>query len=63
MNEIENRIMFYIKRSYYVELATPDTTKLLGSTENKTRNGRNGKNVLHLENTEVILVHCNIVDY
>ena len=55
--------MFYIKRSYYVELATPDTTKLLGSTENKTRNGRNGKNVLHLENTEVILVHCNIVDY
>ena len=31
--------------------------KLLGSTENK-----NGKNVPHLEITEVLLVHCNMVN-
>ena len=35
--------------------------KLLGSTENKTNKDNNGENVLHLEITEVALVHCNIV--
>ena len=36
--------------------------KLLGSTENKITKDRNGENVPHLEITEVILVHCNIVN-
>ena len=36
--------------------------KLLGSTENKIRKVKNGKNVLHLEITEVVLVDCNIVN-
>ena len=36
--------------------------KLLGSTENKTTKDKNGKNVPHLEITEVVLVHCNIVN-
>ena len=36
--------------------------KLLGSTENKITKDRNGENVLHLEITEVVLVHCNIVN-
>ena len=35
--------------------------KLFGSTENKTTKDKNGKNVPHLEITEVVLVHCNIV--
>ena len=35
--------------------------KLLGSTENKITKGKNGENV-HLEITEVVLVHCNIVN-
>ena len=35
--------------------------KLLGSTENKTKKDKNGKNVLHLETKEVVLIHCNIV--
>ena len=35
--------------------------KLLGSTENKITKDKNGKNVPHLEITEVVLVHCNIV--
>ena len=32
--------------------------KLLGSTENN----KNGENVLHLETTEVVLIHSNIVN-
>ena len=35
--------------------------KLLGSTEKKITNDKNGENVPHLEITEVVLVHCNIV--
>ena len=36
--------------------------KSLRSTENKTTKDKNGKNVPHLEITEVALVHCNIVN-
>ena len=36
--------------------------KLLGSTESKITKDENGKNVPHLEITEEILVHCNIVN-
>ena len=37
--------------------------KLLGSTENKINKDENGKNVPHLDITEAVLVHCNIVSY
>ena len=36
--------------------------KLLGSTKNKMTKDRNGENIPHLEITEVVLVHCNIVN-
>ena len=36
--------------------------KLLGSTENKITQYKNSENVLHLEITEVALVHCDIVN-
>ena len=36
--------------------------KLLGSSENKITKDKNGKNVPHFEITEVVLVHCNIVN-
>ena len=36
--------------------------KLLGSTENKITKDKNGENVPHLEITEVVLVHCDIVN-
>ena len=36
--------------------------KLPGSTENKITKNKNGENVPHLENTEVVLVHCNMVN-
>ena len=36
--------------------------KLLGSNENKITKHKYGENVPHLEITEVVLVHCNIVN-
>ena len=36
--------------------------KLLGSTENKITKDKNDKNRPHLEITEVLLIHCNIVN-
>ena len=35
--------------------------KLLVSTENKITKDKNGESVPHLEITEVVLLHCNIV--
>ena len=61
-NKIQNRVTFKIKTGYYLELLTPETMKLLGSTENKITKDKNGENVPHLEITEVVLVHCNIVN-
>ena len=36
--------------------------KLIGSSENKMIKDENSGNVPHLEITEVVLVHCNIVN-
>ena len=62
INKIENRVTFKIKTGYYLELLTHETMKLLGSTENKIAKDKNGENVPHLRITEVVLVHCNIVN-
>ena len=35
--------------------------KLLGSAESKITKDKNGENVPHLEITEPVLVHCNLV--
>ena len=43
-------------------LLLEETMKLLGSTENKITKDKNGENVPHLEITEVVLAHCNIVN-
>ena len=62
VNKIKNRITFEIKNGYTLELLTPETMKLLGSIENKITKDKNGENVPHLEITEVVLVHGNIVN-
>ena len=62
VNMIENRITFRIKNGWSLELLTPETMKLLGSTENKITKDKNGENVPRLEITEVVLVHRNIVN-
>ena len=62
INKIENRTTFKIKTGCYLELLTPETMKLLGSTENKITRNRSEDDVLHLGITKVVLVHCNIVN-
>ena len=63
INRIKNRITFKIKTVYYLELLTPETMKLLGSTESKiTKDKNSDKNVPHLEIVELVLVHCNLVN-
>ena len=61
VNKIENRITFKTKDGYSLELLTSETMKLLESTENKITKDKYGENAPHLEITEVVLVHCNIV--
>ena len=45
VNKIENRIVFKIKTGYYVDLLTPETMKLLGSTKNKITKDKNGESI------------------
>ena len=54
--------MFNIKAGYYLELLTPETMKLLGSTKSKITKDKNGENIPYLEITEVVLIHCNVVN-
>ena len=61
VNKIENRITLKIKAVHYLELLTPEITKLLAKTKSNITKDENGLNVPHLEMTEVVLVHGNIV--
>ena len=62
LNKIENRITFKIKKGYYLVLLTPETMKLLGSSESKITKDKNCENVPHLEIVELVLDHCNLVN-
>ena len=62
VNKIENKITFKVKKGYSLELLTPETMKLLESTKNKIIKDKNGENVPHLEITDVVLIHCDIVN-
>ena len=62
VNKKGNRITFKIKTGHYLELSTLETMKLLKNTENKITKNKNGTGLPHLEVTQVILVHCNIVN-
>ena len=48
INKTENRITFKIKTGYYLEFLSPEAMKL--------------KNVPYLEITEVVFIHCNVVN-
>ena len=61
-NNITNRIVFKIKTGYKLELLSKETMKLLGSTSNSIDTDKNSENVQRLENIEVFLVHCNLVN-
>ena len=62
VNLIKKRITFKIKTAYYPKRLTPVTMKLFGSTKSTTIKDENDENTPHLEITEVVLVHCNIVN-
>ena len=62
INKIENRITFEIKAGCFLEILTPETMKLLGSTKSKITKNENGENVPDLEIAQVVLVHCNIIN-
>ena len=61
-NKISNRIVFKIKTGYKLELLSKETMKLLGSTKETIDADKNSENVPRLENVEVELVHCNLVN-
>ena len=60
-NKIKNRIVFKIKTDYKLELLTPETMRLLGSTEKDVDKDKDGELVPKLESVEVVLAHCNLV--
>ena len=62
VNKIETRVTFKINDEYSLEFVTSETMKLLGIPENKITKDKDGENAPHLEITEIILVHCNIVN-
>ena len=59
-NKIKNRIVFERKTSYKLELLTPETMKLLGSTKKDVDKNKDGEIVPKLESVVVALVHCNL---
>ena len=61
-NTIDNRIVFKIKTRYKLELLSKEIMKLLGSTKDIIDADKNSENVPKLENVEVVLVHCNLVN-
>ena len=62
VSKIQKRATFIIKNRYYLELLTPETMKLLLSTESKITGRKNGENVPHLEIVELVLIHSNYVN-
>ena len=61
-NTINNRIVFKIKSGYKLEVLSKETMKLLGSTKDIIDSDKNSENVPRLENLEVFIVHCNLVN-
>ena len=57
VNKIENRVKFKIKTRYYLQLLTPETMELVGSTKSKLKKNENDENVPHSEITELVSIH------
>ena len=62
VNKIKNRTVFKIKTGYKLELLSPETMKLLGSTKKYADQDKDGEDVPKLESVEVALVYCNLVN-
>ena len=55
--------MFKTKDGYELEIQTPETVILFGSTKRLIDKTKNGENVPNLEVVEVFLVQCNLADH
>ena len=62
VNEINNRIVFKIKSGYKLELLSKETMRLLGSSSDTIDGDKNSELVPKLENVDLVLVHCNVVN-
>ena len=62
VNEINNRIVFKIKSRYKLELLSKETMELLGSSTDTIDGDKNSELIPKLENVELVLVHCNLVN-
>ena len=56
------KCVFKIKTGYKLELLSPETIKLLGSTKKDVDKDKNEEGMSKLESVEVVLVHCNLVN-
>ena len=61
-NKTKNRIVFKIKTDCKIELLSPETMKSLGSAKKDVNKDKDGEDVPKLESTEVVLVHCNLLN-
>ena len=61
-NNVINRIVFKTKTGYKLELLSKETMKLLGSTSSIIDKDKNSDTVPKLENVEVVLVQCTLVN-
>ena len=62
VDKIKNRIVFKINTGYKLELLSPETVKLLGSSKKDVDYDKDGEDVPKLESVEVVLVYCNLVN-
>ena len=61
-NKIIKRIVFEVKTDNKLELLSPETMKLFGSTKKDVDNDKDGEGVPKPESVEVVLMRCNLVN-
>ena len=62
INRTNKRLVIKIKHGCKLELQTPETMNLFGSTKNLIEKTKNGEKVPGLEVVEIILFQCSLVD-
>ena len=60
--KIIKRIVFEVKTDNKLELLSPETMKLFGSTKKDVDNDKDGEDVPKPESVEVVLMRCNLVN-
>ena len=61
-NKIKSRIVFRVRTGYKLELLTKETMQLLGSSKKEIDQDKDGEIVPTIENVDVVLIHCNVVN-